>query len=59
MSTDRRTGRDQWVNARMKKLLAEDYCPACGKHNVLHNDKKCTMRYTKQETEEEACVSSA
>ena len=56
MSTDRRTGRDQWINARMKKLLSEDYCPACGKHNVLHNDKNCTMRYTKQETEEEACV---
>jgi hypothetical protein len=51
MSTDRRTGRDQWINARMKKLLSEDYCPACGKHNVLHNDKNCTMRYTKQETE--------
>jgi len=47
---DKRTGRDQWINARMKKLLADAFCPACGRHNVLHNDKKCAMRYTKEES---------
>jgi len=47
---DKRTGRDQWINARMKKLLADAFCPACGRHNVLHDDKKCAMRYTKEES---------
>ena len=61
---DKRTGRDQWINARMRKLLAEDFCPACGKHNVLHNDKQCTMRYVKETgkriaEEELACAMSA
>ena len=57
---DKRTGRDQWINARvqlrfpwrcrMKKLLADAFCPACGRHNVLYDDKKCAMRYTKEES---------
>jgi hypothetical protein len=48
---DKRTGRDQWINARMRKLLAEDFCPTCGKHKVLHDDKKCTMRFVKEDHE--------
>lgn len=61
---DKRTGRDQWINARMRKLLADDFCPACGKHNVLHDDKKCTMRFVKEigsriAEEETACATTA
>ena len=48
---DRRTGRDQWINIRMRKLLADAFCPACGKHNVLHDDKKCNLRYVKEEND--------
>ena len=48
---DKRTGRDQWINARMKKLLADDFCPACGKHNVLHDEKKCNLSYVKEEND--------
>lgn len=44
-----------WTNARMRKLLADDFCPKCGKHAVLHDDKKCDMRFVKYE-EVEACA---
>jgi hypothetical protein len=39
---------------RMRKLLADDYCPQCGKHRVLHNDKACNMRFVSEEAELEA-----
>lgn len=48
--------RDMWVNVRMRRLLAEDFCPACGKHRVLHDDKACSMRFVKEEEEVVACA---
>ena len=48
------TERDQevnWTNVRMRKLLAEDFCPECGKHKVLHNNDACPMSYAKKEEE--------
>jgi hypothetical protein len=62
---DKRTGRDQWVNARMRKLLSNNlaysqasvalennFCPKCKKHHMVHDNAVCTMRFE----EEEACV---
>jgi len=45
----------QGINAGMKKLLAENFCPSCGKHNVLHDDEQCSMRWEKEE-ELECCL---
>jgi hypothetical protein len=38
-----------WINTRMRKLLAEDFCPVCGKHRKLHDNDACPMRYVKEE----------
>ena len=48
--------RDNWTNTRMRALLADDFCPKCTKHRMLHDDKLCSMRFV---IEEESCVSSA
>ena len=50
---------ENWVNVRMKKLLAgapapkwaDAFCCVCRKHHTRHDDAKCSMRY-----EEEAMV---
>lgn len=44
---------DNWINVRMKALLAEDFCPSCGKHNKLHDDNKCEMRWNPEEDNEQ------
>ena len=41
----------QGINASMKKLLAYQFCPHCKKHNVLHDDEQCSMRWEKEEEE--------
>lgn len=48
--------RANWINVRMRKLLADDFCPECTKHRMLHDDKSCGMRFI---LEEEPCVSFA
>ena len=41
--------KEEWINERMKKLLAEDFCPRCSKHKTLHDDTACGMRWEKEE----------
>jgi len=56
VSKVRAMSRDNWTNERMRKLLADNFCPKCTKHRMLHDNEKCSMRFIK---EEETCVSSA
>lgn len=42
---------ENWINIRMRALLADDFCPECGKHKRMHDDKKCLMRWTSEEEE--------
>ena len=42
---------ENWINIRMRALLADDFCPECGKHKRMHDDKKCLMRWTPEEEE--------
>jgi hypothetical protein len=39
------------INSEMRKLLAENFCPQCSKHNKLHDDEACNMRWEKEEEE--------
>lgn len=42
-----------WVNVRMRALLADAFCPRCGAHNKLHDNDACGMRYIPEETYEQ------
>lgn len=44
--------KSEWINERMRALLAELFCPRCGLHNKLHNDDACGMRYLPEESYE-------
>ena len=39
-----------WINVRMRKLLARDFCPVCGLLPADHDDERCEQRYTKEES---------
>ena len=55
---DRRTGREDWINVRMAKVVARPFCPKCHLFLDEHNNKVCDMRYV-PDPEEELCVTSA
>jgi hypothetical protein len=50
-----------WINTRMKQVLLNDldyskanarlesnYCPKCAKHQMVHDDNACDMRYEEE-----------
>lgn len=46
--------RDDWINERMKKVLARPFCPKCYLFLEQHDDSVCNMRYE----EDEECATS-
>lgn len=42
---------NDWIVTRMRKLLASDFCPRCGKHKALHDNETCNMRFVPDEEE--------
>lgn len=44
---------DNWTNARMRRLLAKEFCPVCALLPEEHDDENCDMRYSFGNTKEE------
>lgn len=44
--------KELWINERMKRLYAMQFCPRCGLLPREHRNDECDMRYSKEENNE-------
>jgi ribosomal protein S27AE len=44
--------KDGWINERMKRLYAMQFCPRCGLLPSTHDDYACDMHYEEDTNEE-------